>query len=230
MKKFIKFGGAESYQNVDIEFISGKKATLTIFHDGTEKEVVELQGLETEEEMHQLMLQKGFVLKEEEELKAIMEKSYGDLKAEEEKREKARKRKEEILLQRERKVEQKNRSEEREKEIEELTNQIKQLKKEGGGKNRELIAELSKKRIQLTRERIFEKQKEGKTKEEVMAAKKKAAEAAKQSKLPDFLKDKAKKKKAKVPFKGGFDKEAVRKTMEYMKHSKKQAVSGSDEL
>jgi hypothetical protein len=56
---------------VEIEFISGRNAILTIFADGQETERVELQDIATEQEMHQMMMEKGFVLKAPEEVERI---------------------------------------------------------------------------------------------------------------------------------------------------------------
>ena len=78
LKTFVKFGGAESFENVEIEFVSGQKAILTIFKDGIEQEQVALQSIATEAEMHQLMLDKGFVLRPPEELAVIQERTKAE--------------------------------------------------------------------------------------------------------------------------------------------------------
>lgn len=77
LKNFIRYGGAFSFENVEIEYETGKRATLTIYtfdEHGVkqqETEMVDLQGIETEAEMSQIMLYKGFRLKPEEELVRI---------------------------------------------------------------------------------------------------------------------------------------------------------------
>lgn len=71
LKKFVKYGGAECFQNVEVDFQHGKKAVLTIFKNGVETEQVELQALQTFQEMHDLMLAKGFQLKAAEEVERI---------------------------------------------------------------------------------------------------------------------------------------------------------------
>lgn len=67
----MKGGEAETYHNVEIKYIPGRKAILTIFHDGEEHEKIELSGLKQREEMHAMFLEKGFVKKSDEELEAI---------------------------------------------------------------------------------------------------------------------------------------------------------------
>jgi len=54
--------GAESYRNVEIVFIHGRQAVLTIFEDGAEKEKITLSDYKTQEEMHNLFAAKGFLL------------------------------------------------------------------------------------------------------------------------------------------------------------------------
>ena len=76
VKKFVKGGGAELYDSVEIEFIPGKKATLTIFDDGKETEKIILSDIETEQEMHSLMKEKGF-LTEIEAINYRVRKLYG---------------------------------------------------------------------------------------------------------------------------------------------------------
>jgi hypothetical protein len=82
-----------------LEYIHGRKATLAIFHDNEKVETVELSKLKTQQEMHELFLSKGFVLKPEEEIaeikKEMQVKNDGEQKAAEDRRlEKDRRRKE----------------------------------------------------------------------------------------------------------------------------------------
>jgi hypothetical protein len=59
---------------VTINYIPGRQALLTIYEDdGTEREKVTLSDIPTKEEMHKLMVGKGFFLKDEQELKRIYE-------------------------------------------------------------------------------------------------------------------------------------------------------------
>ncbi len=53
-------GEVTDYEGVDIEWIRGRKAVMTIFKDGAEVEDVALYDLKTREEMHKLMVEKGF--------------------------------------------------------------------------------------------------------------------------------------------------------------------------
>ena len=56
-------GEAEWYEGVTVTFIAGRTAVMTIFDEGKEKEKVMLSNLRTKKEMHDLMLEKGFVRK-----------------------------------------------------------------------------------------------------------------------------------------------------------------------
>lgn len=60
-----------TFQNVMVEYLAGKHATLTIYHDGEEHEKVDLEAFESEAEMVQMMLDKGFISKSEEEVRLI---------------------------------------------------------------------------------------------------------------------------------------------------------------
>jgi hypothetical protein len=71
LKHFVKYGGADCFENVQVEFQPGKKAILTIYHDGVETEQVELQSLPTYQDMHDMMLSKGFQLKATEKVARI---------------------------------------------------------------------------------------------------------------------------------------------------------------
>ena len=66
LRLFLKGDGKElkgevtEYPGVTIEWIRGKKAILTIYEDGKQREEVQLYNLETREEMHRMMKEKGF--------------------------------------------------------------------------------------------------------------------------------------------------------------------------
>jgi hypothetical protein len=80
----LKGGEAETYQNVEIEYIHGRKAVLTIFHDGEEQEKIDISNLKklrTREDLHALFLEKGFVLKSEEEIEAFRQQGEIDERA-----------------------------------------------------------------------------------------------------------------------------------------------------
>lgn len=80
LKSFLKDGEAETYQNVKVTYIPGRKAVMTIYEgnsgdiyeDMEEKEKIVLSDYKTKEEMHALMVEKGFQLKPAEEIEAMM--------------------------------------------------------------------------------------------------------------------------------------------------------------
>jgi hypothetical protein len=55
---------------------------LTIYHDGQQIEEVELQSISTAEEMHQMMIDKGFRLKSDEEVERIKKEGEATLQKE----------------------------------------------------------------------------------------------------------------------------------------------------
>jgi hypothetical protein len=155
LKKFVKYGGAENYQNVEVEFISGKNAILAIYNDGVEQEQVALQGIPTEKEMHQLMLDKGFILKPEEELNEVKERGEEERQKDEEKKGRIQRKQEEKqqkIMNGQKKATE-NLDLDKQKELKEITLRIKELKKEGGDK--EIIKELTRRRTQLARETMM---------------------------------------------------------------------------
>mmetsp|Transcript_3139 Transcript_3139/g.4827 ORF Transcript_3139/g.4827 Transcript_3139/m.4827 type:complete len:163 (-) Transcript_3139:243-731(-) len=111
LKSFLKDGEAESYQNVVVTFVPGRKAVMTIYEsdDGdeeasggggeeswVEREQIVLSDYKTKEEMHALMVEKGFQLKSPEEIEAIQNHYKDEAEA---KRIKAEERREEIRIQ-----------------------------------------------------------------------------------------------------------------------------------
>lgn len=68
LKSFLKDSEAEEYQGVEVEYVHGRNAVLTIYKDGEEQEQITLSDFKTKEEMHALMVEKGFVKKSEEEI------------------------------------------------------------------------------------------------------------------------------------------------------------------
>eukprot|EP00592_Proboscia_alata_P004642 CAMPEP_0194371858 /NCGR_PEP_ID=MMETSP0174-20130528/20227_1 /TAXON_ID=216777 /ORGANISM="Proboscia alata, Strain PI-D3" /LENGTH=143 /DNA_ID=CAMNT_0039150097 /DNA_START=40 /DNA_END=471 /DNA_ORIENTATION=+ len=71
LKAFIVGLGAEMYQNVEIEFIYGTAAVLTVFDDGVEVETIMLADYETRAELDALFKEKGFKLKTASEISEI---------------------------------------------------------------------------------------------------------------------------------------------------------------
>ena len=69
LKQFLWSGdGAESYQNVGVEYIIGRKAVLTIYHYEQVLEEIDLSAYNTQDELHELFRGKGFLRKSQEEL------------------------------------------------------------------------------------------------------------------------------------------------------------------
>jgi hypothetical protein len=105
VKSFLMDGEAEDYRNVEVKFVSGKNAILTIFDDNVELEQVDLSKYTDKEDIHAMMVEKGFEKMEGEELeqarRELAEKTAEeDARKEalaEKKREELRKRREEKL-------------------------------------------------------------------------------------------------------------------------------------
>jgi len=80
LKKFLSTEReAEEYQDVQIKFIPHKPAILTISVDGEETEKVDLEVFKTRLELHNLFVEKGFLRKNEDEIRA-MKNSYAEEK------------------------------------------------------------------------------------------------------------------------------------------------------
>lgn len=95
LKQFLKGDtGAITYRNVEIEFIRGKKATMSIMDDGVEVENVILSDYEVEgaDAMHSLFKNSGFEQLSEEELQAKLDaRDEIEKREEEDKKERRRK-------------------------------------------------------------------------------------------------------------------------------------------
>jgi hypothetical protein len=91
------------YVGVEVEFVHGREAVLTIYHDGEEQEQVNLlQHASTKAELHELFQSKGFTRLSEEEI-GVMKETRLKEREEERKRQreaalKRRKDKEDMLL------------------------------------------------------------------------------------------------------------------------------------
>jgi hypothetical protein len=155
------YGGAESFQNVEVEFVRGRNAVLTIYDDGEEREKIELTTLGTQQEMKELMLSKGFILKSQQEvarlrmLGATNKKRDEITKAREVKETNARK---EVILD-----EYRRRSETLEgmphgDELSKLTSNIKKMKEESGGKTNETIVKMERRRAEIMRQELLSRQ------------------------------------------------------------------------
>jgi len=71
LKSFLKDGEAEWYYNVSVKYVGGKKAVLTIYDGDEEKEKVTLSDYKEKEEMHAMMVEKGFAKKTNEEIEQV---------------------------------------------------------------------------------------------------------------------------------------------------------------
>lgn len=59
------------YENVEVQFVPGRHAYLTIYHDGEKVEKVDLHAIPTEAQMHEMMIEKGFKMKSDDEVARI---------------------------------------------------------------------------------------------------------------------------------------------------------------
>ena len=102
MKHFLKSGDAESYHDVEVKYIFGSKATLTIYDEnGVEIEKVLLSPITTNKELHQLFREKGFQLKSKEEIEALKKRRQLEFEQEEKRKETVQKQKLERIKQQE---------------------------------------------------------------------------------------------------------------------------------
>jgi hypothetical protein len=131
---------------------------LTIYLDGVEQEKLSLQGLATEEEMHQLMLAKGFVLKTEDELEEVKLRTEEERRKEEEKKERIKQKQEEKRqrILNAQKDAANNMDVETKDESEALKLKIKELRESGG--DPKLIKKLTRERARLAQETMMKTQ------------------------------------------------------------------------
>ena len=73
LKSFLKDYEAEEYRNVELQFVKGKAAVLSIFSDGELKEEVDMHQYGTKEELHTMMVEKGFIRMPQDEVVAMKE-------------------------------------------------------------------------------------------------------------------------------------------------------------
>jgi len=66
VKRFLKGFEAEEYENIEVQYIHGRKPVLTIFEDGVQKEEVALSTFKQTSDLHSMMVTKGFIRKSEE--------------------------------------------------------------------------------------------------------------------------------------------------------------------
>ena len=89
LKSFLKDFEAEEYRGVAVHFISGKPAVLSIYSDGELKEEVDLHQYASKDELHALMVEKGFERMSHFEVLEMKERKAAEM-AEEQKRREAR--------------------------------------------------------------------------------------------------------------------------------------------
>lgn len=90
LKSFLTSGEAEGYQGITLEYIGGKEPTLTIYkkknkHSSREEEqeeVINLRPYDTNAQLHELMVSKGFVPKSPEERELIRQEKMEKMKQE----------------------------------------------------------------------------------------------------------------------------------------------------
>ena len=72
LKSFLKEpDGVDLYKKVEVEFIPGRKAVMTIYQDGAEIEKITLSDYNDKEKLHELFIEKGFEKYNDEELAEI---------------------------------------------------------------------------------------------------------------------------------------------------------------
>ena len=71
----MKDGHAESYEGVTVAFVNGRAATLVIYDDGNEIDRILLQKLGSMADLHRVMVDAGFSLKDEQERMKLVEKA-----------------------------------------------------------------------------------------------------------------------------------------------------------
>lgn len=76
LRSFLKDREAEYYHGVEVEYLRGRDAVLTIYQDGMERETVILSDIPTKEELHEVMLEKGFQRKSNDEIMQIKAELY----------------------------------------------------------------------------------------------------------------------------------------------------------
>jgi hypothetical protein len=74
LKSFLKDYEAEEYGGVAVQFVSGKPAILSIYSDGELKEEIDLHYYLSKDELHALMVEKGFIRMSPDEAIAMKER------------------------------------------------------------------------------------------------------------------------------------------------------------
>jgi len=74
---------AESYRGVDVEYVRGKPAVLSVYADGELTEEVNLFDIATLDDLHKMMVEKGFELMPQEEFSAVKNRKLQEATEEE---------------------------------------------------------------------------------------------------------------------------------------------------
>lgn len=74
VKEFLMSGDMESYENVEVTWTRGKPPVMTTYLSGEQHEQIDLLEVGSTEKLHDLMKEKGFVTRPEEEVQAIKKK------------------------------------------------------------------------------------------------------------------------------------------------------------
>lgn len=85
VKSFLKDFLAESYRGVDVSYVRGRAPVLSIYSGGDLQEEVRLFQFSTLDELHEMMLEKGFALVSDDETADVREKREAAAVAKEEK-------------------------------------------------------------------------------------------------------------------------------------------------
>lgn len=120
LKSFLKDGEAEWYTGVEVTYIHGRQAVMTVFDDGEETEKITLSEVKTKPEMHAMMVEKGFGKKSEEEIEEVKRKlEVAKVEEEQRRRTQREERQKQAEVRRKEKEEKKKAEEEGQKSAEE---------------------------------------------------------------------------------------------------------------
>lgn len=71
LKSFLQDFEADEYRGMTVEYQRGRRAQLSIYHDGVFHERVELEAYGNKEELHKMMVDKGFTKKTEKQIRKM---------------------------------------------------------------------------------------------------------------------------------------------------------------
>lgn len=91
LKSFLRNFEAEEYEGVTVQYMRGRSPTLVIYHDGKRKEKIELNNSFSNDDLHKLMINKGFVKMSEDEIAQMKEVNFAKQRSEQLRRQKEKK-------------------------------------------------------------------------------------------------------------------------------------------